>query len=327
MEKRGGLKDGKVLTLAEIGDTYSVTRERVRQIEAVALNKLFVMAKKGELSEFFTVVNNHLKLVGGLRSEQLLLEDLRYLLRDSSNANLLGNQIRFLLTLSDSVVYSPEDSGFRAYWYASRETRQRALGFITRVVKFLESKKSELVSQPAGINYIIKEAGASYNFKDGIALNYVSLSKHFHINQYGDFGLVSWSEVNPKTVRHWAYLVLKKDEKPLHFTAIAKRINQVKKDGSKVVNAQTVHNELIKDGRFVLVGWGIYGLQEFGLMPGTARQVIARLLKDHGPLKSKALLVLVQKERTFKDNTVLINLQNKKNFQRLSDGRYSVKEA
>ena len=37
---RYGLADGRVYTLEEVGQTIGVTRERVRQLEAQALNRL-----------------------------------------------------------------------------------------------------------------------------------------------------------------------------------------------------------------------------------------------------------------------------------------------
>lgn len=326
VERRWGLKDGQALTLAEVGDSYSITRERVRQIEAVALNKLKDLVRVGELKDFLGTVASHLKVVGGLRRESLLVEDLKFLLRENAAGGALGNKVRFLLDLSDVPAYSPEDNDYHSYWYASRDDKQKAQGFVTRLVKFLEKNKPAIISAPVNMKEVIKEVAATLSLKEAVALNYVSLSKLFHVNQYGDFGLAEWDEVNPKTVRHWANLILRKEKKPLHFTEIAQVINRVKKGSSRAVNAQTVHNELIKDGRFVLVGRGLYGLQEFGLMPGTAREVIGRLLKKHGPLKSVDLVTLVKKERVFKDNTILINLQNKKHFLRMSDGRYSVKE-
>ncbi len=325
LERRWGLKDGQVLTLAEVGDNYGITRERVRQIEAGAINKLQQLVKKGDLRAFFGAVDGHLGMIGGLRRESLLLDDLKFLLRDPSASNNLANKVKLLLDLSP-LGYSPEDNEFHSYWFKSKEERQKATGFVVKLVKFLEKNKEALINQSVGIKGVIKEAAAAFNLKEAVALNYVSLSKHFHINQYGDFGLANWSEVNPKTVRHWAYMVLRKDKKPLHFTEIAQAINKIKQ-GVKPVNAQTVHNELIKDNRFVLVGRGMYGLQEFGLVPGTAREVLARLLKNHGPKKPKEILGLVKKERVFKDNTIFINLQNKKHFQRLPDGRYTIKEA
>lgn len=48
MTMRYGLKDGIGTTLAEIGDMYGITRERVRQIEMSAMRKLRVyFAKHG----------------------------------------------------------------------------------------------------------------------------------------------------------------------------------------------------------------------------------------------------------------------------------------
>jgi len=156
-----------------------------------------------------------------------------------------------------------------------------------------------------------------------VALNLTSISKKFTANHYGDVGLSAWSEINPKTSRDWAYLVLKREQKPLHFTALAERINNIRQ---RKTNYQTVHNELIKDERFVLVGRGTYGLREFGIMPGTAKEVMATLLKTHGPMRSHELVKLVLTKRMFKENTLLLNLQNREHFQRMSDGRYNIKE-
>jgi hypothetical protein len=88
-----------------------------------------------------------------------------------------------------------------------------------------------------------------------------------------------------------------------------------------------VHNELIKDNRFVLVGRGMYALKEHGYEPGTAREVIAKVLKNQGPLRPTDVVTHVNKQRFFKPNTILINLQNRSFFERMPDGRYRVREA
>jgi hypothetical protein len=71
----------------------------------------------------------------------------------------------------------------------------------------------------------------------------------------------------------------------------------------------------------------MYALREHGYEPGTAREVIAKILKKHGPLKPKDVINAVQKERFFKPNTVLVNLQNKGHFQRLENGTYRIRES
>jgi len=50
---RFGLGDGNPMTLEEIGKHFSVTRERIRQIEARALSKMRHPGKKNELKEIF----------------------------------------------------------------------------------------------------------------------------------------------------------------------------------------------------------------------------------------------------------------------------------
>ena len=110
----------------------------------------------------------------------------------------------------------------------------------------------------------------------------------------------------------------------MHFKEIAKKINELKLNKRRALY-QTIHNELIKDPRFVLVGRGMYGLSEFGLKPGIAKDVIARVLKTKGPLYKEEVVDLVKQERFLKDNTILLNLQSKKYFKRLADGRYHIK--
>lgn len=86
--------------------------------------------------------------------------------------------------------------------------------------------------------------------------------KNLEQNKYGEWGLADWQEIKPKTVNDKIYLILKHEGKPLHFTDIAKKINEIKFD-KKTANAATVHNELILDDRYVLVSRGTYGLKEW----------------------------------------------------------------
>ena len=148
-----------------------------------------------------------------------------------------------------------------------------------------------------------------------VGLNYLSVSRKFGINPFGDLGLSHWEEITPKTVRGKTYLILKKHGKPLHFKDIAEAINKINA-GKRPALPQTVHNELIKDARFVLVGRGIYGLAEHGFKSGVAQEVIYRTLKEKGPLHLKDIIDEVLKQRMLKENTIVLNLQNKKYFKK-----------
>ena len=323
LEGRYGLKNGREMTLAALGNRYGVTRERIRQIQNLSLNEIRSKAKENGLASFAGLVADHLASVGGLRRDDMLVSDMARLADDRGDKNTFGNRVRFLLEASHIVEYHPADKGYFSFWFSGESDLKRAEKLVETLEKSLGAKK-EAVLADKKFDFHFSEAAKVSALKENVAENYVAVSKKFMANSYGDMGLSAWPEINPKTSRDFAYLVIKKEAKPLHFTSIAERINGIRKN--KKTNFQTVHNELIKDERFVLVGRGTYGLQEFGIMPGTAKEVMATILKEHGPLKSRDLVKLVLERRMFKENTLLLNLQNKTFFKRGEDGKYFAKE-
>ncbi len=324
LEGRYGLKNGREMTLAALGERYHVTRERIRQIQNLSLNDIRSKMKENGLAVFADLISSHMASVGGLRRDDMIIEDVRHLTEDRGDKNTFGNRVRFLLEASDKVEYHPADKEFFSFWYGNEGDISRANKFIDVLEESLEAKK-EIVLAEKKFDFFFTDAAKSGALKEAVATNLVAVSKKFMANSYGDMGLSAWSEINPKTSRDYAYLVLKKENQPLHFTSIAERINGVRRH--KKTNFQTVHNELIKDERFMLVGRGVYGLKEFGIMPGTAKEVMREILKQNGPLKSRELVKLVLEKRMFKENTLLLNLQNKSFFKRGEDGKYFIKEA
>ena len=156
---------------------------------------------------------------------------------------------------------------------------------------------------------------------------FLTVSKELGRNVFGEIGLVSSAEVKPKGVRDKAYLVLKKEKQPKHFSEIAKLIN-VTGFSARKANVQTVHNELIKDQRFVLVGRGMYGLSEWGYRPGTVKEVLVDILKSSSkPLIKADLVAKVLDSRMVKENTILLNLQDSKVFSKREDGTYILRKA
>ena len=323
IQGRFGLNLKECATLASLGSGYGITRERVRQIEALALDAIHG-TDLTDLNSFSELVQNYLANVGGAKREDLLLADLQNLVH-APQSGFLNNQLRFLLEASGRFKYFKDKSDLYAFWYVDERAKQAVMNFTKNLLSALKSKKEELVKNQSKFGNLFADIAKSNGLTETVAMNYAGISKKFVANEYGEFGLSHWPEVNPRTARDWAHMVLRREKKPLHFTEIAKAINATRKD--RKIHHQTVHNELIKDEKFVLVGKGIYGLRELGLIPGTAREVIGYLLDKHGPMKSKVVVDLVLKERFLKVNTILINLQNKKYFERLGDGRYTIKEA
>jgi len=313
---RFGLKNGERATLQSIGDELKITRERVRQIEEQAIKKLAKKVKE-DGAAIVEYAKKHLASVGGVKRDDGFVSDLIQGLEIGSDVKHAGEKLRFILLVAGAPAYSKNDDDMYGFWYSDEKAKEKFLDFVKTVTNFLKTgKKEEILNKKLYLNHC----------KDLVSCHLLSIPKHFGINIFGDFGLKSWPEIEPKTIRDKVYLVLKKHDRPLHFADIAKNIVKFGLD-KKAAHVQTVHNELIKDNRFVLVGRGIYALKEKGYESGTVREVIARLLKKHGALESATVVRLVNEQRLLKENTILLNLQNRRHFKRLDNGKYQVREA
>lgn len=319
---RFGLDDGKKKTLASIGEKYNLTRERVRQIEEEALKTIqnHIDEKEKSIKEIKGLIAGHLETLGGLRRDSLLLQELKHILKDK---DLHHWHLRFFSEIIGQPLYHSGNNNFHNFWYLDKKAIQLADRFTSQLKKSILDKKEEIIVHGKFHDYFIKTIN-THRLPDFVGLNYLSTSKKFGVNPFGDLGLSHWEEITPKTVRGKTYLILKKHGKPLHFKDIAEAINKINA-GKRPALPQTVHNELIKDQRFVLVGRGIYGLVEHGFKPGVAQEVIRRTLKEKGPLHLKDIINEVLKQRMLKENTIVLNLQNKKYFKKLADGKYSIK--
>jgi len=313
-------KGGKPQTLAALGERYHVTRERIRQIEVGALK----VAKKNiaahaELMRALEQVKKFLKDAGGVAEQGALVAYAKSVVPGTTE-----NHLAVVIDASKAFSFFPDDKLFRPFYYLDKKSLAHAQAFIKEWVQTLKAKRAHALS--GKYHEHLQEFIARKGLPTAHAESILGISKELHVNPYGDKGLAAWPEIRPKTIRDRVYLVLKKQGKPLHFRALARTINEVGFNARKA-SAPTVHNELIKDARFVLVGRGLYALAEHGYQPGTAKEVIQRILKKDGPMSPRQIIMAVQKERFFKENTVLVNLQNKILFTRLGDGSYQVREA
>ena len=168
-----------------------------------------------------------------------------------------------------------------------------------------------------------KSASGELQISEKTFFDYLAVSKVVQSNVFEKWGLNVWSDIKPRGTREKAYLILKNVKKPMHFREIAKHIDEsglhVKRSKS---HPQTVHNELIKDERFVLVGRGIYALADWGYTAGTVKEVIQRILtKNEAPMSKENVMEAVLKVRQVKPTTIAINLNTY--FQKTESGLYS----
>jgi len=319
VERRFGLKSGKKETLEAIGKSYGLTRERVRQIEEEGFSKIRSRIK--EHQGVFQNFKKVLKSFGSLKEEKALF--------DSLNGEKSQNYIFFLLTINNDFQRVSDDKNLYSFWTADKNSVTSAKKVIKETINYLERQKEQITLEKlfsAQGENLLKIFNRKLN--KNIFQSYLEISKKIQTSPAGLYGLKDWIEINPRGIKDRAYLVLREEKAPLHFRKVAVAIEKLPFPSPKKVHTATVHNELIKDERFVLVGRGLYALEEWGYGPGAVKDVIIKILKESKePLLKKEISEKVLKERFVKENTVLLNLNDKNYFSKTSDGKYTIKES
>lgn len=310
--RRFGLgSDEKKESLQSIGDDFGITRERIRQLQNNGLLGLREKVKDYPgLLQFF---HNQLKTTGELRKEDILLKTI------SPESE---NRAFFLLFISGQFDRFLETEDLYTLWTTNKES----LAIADRVINFFLEKLEE-IAEPVETKDIERLSSTDFSLPLSALLAFLEISKKIERSPDGLWGISKWPEVSPRGMKDGAYFVLKRTRKPLHFREISELINEYKVfRNSRTALPQTVHNELIKDSRFVLVGRGIYALSEWGYNPGLVKDVIVEILKEKSSLGKEELIEEVLKKRFVKRNTVGLNLKDKKYFQEDAEGNYRLKK-
>lgn len=313
ISRRFGLGDRKE-TLEQIGELLGITRERVRQLEKAVLGKLRVLAQSSHLtglSEFETSAQIMLEESGGVAR----LTELSAWLTKADDK--LGQaRVAFLASLSPALLLIDDDDNFFLSVSVAKTFSYKKLNDLSdQIIKAVKS-----IGEPAEIEKIAQAANQTDILKTKAV---AAISKKLAVLN-NTWGLTSWPIVNPRNIRDKIYVILSQEKRHLHFNEIS---DAIKKSGFKRndVTTQAIHNELIKDNRFVLIGRGIYALKEWGFEPGTVADIITKVLKKEGkPLHRDEIVKKVLKSRFVKETTILLNLQGKPQFKRVAKATYAL---
>src|SRR3989338_467432 len=317
---RYGLEGKPTQTLAYIGAQQNLTRERVRQIEKDIIKQLKKTGSKtasfASTKEFLlNIIADH----GRIIAEENLLLHLN--IKDPADRNAVVFILHLIEELDNFIHENYKKSWVTVLFneqllHNFSQESKKILGEVQKPLdseEFLEHfKKTEF--------YLANQADLS----DKTILNFLELTLAVEKNVFGQWGLAEWKEITPKDVGDKAYLVMKNHKKPEHYSSITEMINKAKFD-SRVAYKETVHNELIKDPRFILIGRGIYALSEWGYEPGVVADVITEVLKKSPqPLSRERIIDDVLKKRIVKKNTILVGLSNKKLFKKVGKNLYTL---
>lgn len=310
ISRRFGLRGAEAETLEAIGKEYGITRERVRQIES-ATKKTVANLREVMLpvTAFFDQMFSE---YGGVMAERQAVEVVQ---QDA-------NHVRFYLNVLPEYRYVTGHELFHPHWHSQRHPHEQVKKIVQGACEALEKQNAPMKDEELIV--VLRENLDQTDITNLQVSAALTASQPIERTVFQEWGLVAWPEVSPRGVGDKAYAVLRRQGKPAHFRDIASKITESRFDG-KQANAQTVHNELIKDERFVLVGRGLYGLREWGYVPGTVADVLENVIrKSSHPLSRGELIEEVLKQRLVKKNTILLGLQNSKRFTKVGD-RYTTR--
>lgn len=318
VEKRFSLNTDKRFTLEEIGQEFNVTRERVRQIEKNALQKLRRNVENYDVISINNQVYELLKQNGGIMVEDELVSAIL------STAPSTGfSDVQFILSLDKRFTRVPNTIGYKPYARFSTFEDSFIEAVSAKITEVLREKR-EVEKASALAAAVRKTVPGAETLEDNFFISLCIVNKSLKVVK-DTVGLMEWRHINPRTLRDKIYYVLRQKKEPMHFVDIGNMIVSSNFD-RKGLNMQAVHNELIRHKDFVLIGRGIYALKEWGYSHGTVAEVIESILKDKESLSEDEIIAEVLKKRQVKPITIILNLKNKDQFTRVGRKQYAVKK-
>ena len=351
LTRRFGLQQNSHETLDKIGKGYSLTRERVRQIESAAVRKLENAITEHTDYEAIKKAKTSLILAHGGIIETNYFIDLISLLSDQDfinleqdQKNIYRNNVRFLISkLFKEAIEEQLENAHLLHHIRLKNTQINNFNDIAKELsdKIEEQKQvlkfAQIIALWNNLESAQRHANNINESEDSIDLSEVFAKINAHdqeINDHkiiysilraasrieqgrlGDWGIKTWPDITPKTTGEKIDIIFSHAKEPIHFKELTKKINEIGFDKRRA-NEATVHNELILNKKYVLVGRGLYAPKKWGIPDGTLIDVIVSIIeKNEGKIKKDLLVEETLKHRSVKHNTINLSLNNKQIFKK-----------
>jgi len=312
--RRFGLYDRRE-TLEQIGELLGITRERVRQLEKAILNRLKAATESNKIASVNTMEKNIIRELSEMGRVARVQDLTDHMLGRISNQRERSH-VAFVAELAPNLaVLNKNDNYFLSVGILEYGDEKKIRSEVDAIVATIKKHGQPLT---------IEQLHDMLSFEHPSYVRALASTSKLLAHLKDSWGLIKWPTVNPKNIRDKIYVILAENEKPMHFSEIA---GSIKKSSfkRKNVTTQAIHNELIKDSRFVLIGRGIYALDNWGFNKGTVSDIIADVLKESPePLHRDEIVKRVLKSRQVKETTILLNLQSKPQFKRVAKATYAL---
>ena len=314
--------NGERETLQSIGNSYAITRERVRQIEDVGIKKMGRIVKSTPLGEVQAMGEKILRMHGGLlardRLVSAIIEELK--IEETFNENI----IEAILQSDFSIQKSKPQLGVKTYFHLPEIQKKLIHDIYKEALRYL-NKKSDVIEKATLFDTVKTALAPTYGKLENVLVDSI-LDVFLDIVKGEEkyVGLAKWKILNPSTLKDKAIFIMKKEKRPFHFVDLT---NAIANYFHEPVKVPTIHNELIRNNEFVLIGRGIYVLKEWGYKAGTVLDVIIDIMsRELVPHSTEQIIQKVLRVRQVKVSTIYMNLQNKQYIERVGRNLYRLKD-
>lgn len=327
--RRYGVITGDRQTLEEIGESYKVTRERIRQIQMKSLNKMkhpITLARKPLIELMEKVLFRNGGILSAEEADIEVPKALGGITDDGSSVLDLLCDLSWIQSckIGDITIYSPRFEGGSLTKLSEKIialVKTDSIGIdnmaiVEKIDYFRKIKDERFDSQKFILRYCeidprIEEIGLTPTHPEIIVRHYTS----------GHFAKKGWVALMTR--------VLEEEQTPLHFTEIAHRVNDLISNSERQLDVRRAHSILIESESFAHSGiHGTYGLTAWGLRRETTSQLIDECLKKAGfPLHWKQIYNYVSKYKDSKPGSIISILENRpQRYQKTDSGTFGFKE-
>lgn len=302
-------------TLDAVGKSFHRTRERIRQIQDSAIQKIYRNLAVLPIKPVVKAVEKVLEKHGGVLPETDLVLLTAVHMEDP---DLDAATVRLALGVNPNTKKVNSHYIFTRSWRLLRHTETQICSVARKAVKFLEERGTV-----QDVRHIAVYCRKQLSHQPTAAFVEAVLRIHTGTVQTTDgWGLKTWRSINPRSLEDKAEKVLTIAGKPMHFRLIHENV-QNRFGGNPVI--YSVHNALIRDARFTLVGRGVYALTDWGMEGGGIGDIIVRILKKAGvPLNRHEIARRVLVKRECQLATIGHVLQTDKRFKRVGRSVYTL---
>ena len=339
IKKRFGLNHENVYSLEEIGVYYDISRERVRQIEFKIISKLTELIYDSSKSQKIQLQENFVQEYKRVKDSLL---NLKYILTEEevrrffqgkygmSEESESFSSLKFLMELFGYCPVPVKNNGYRGSTklaWCLKEKFNKA--YIEKIFSYL----STLLDRPEKFKFFDMVVSLNKGKGDRLDKDLIEMVLKLcveieKLDNEEDTYQIKF-ECLPSAAER-AFRVLRENGDPLHFSEIAKTINQVELNlgKRKRITVTNLRNQLIADDRFKPIGRsGLWSLFDWD---NVTTKTITQLMEDSFHELGKRLSVkevyqyVIAKRPDASFRSVSVYLSNTDVFIRVDKNQYAL---